>query len=73
MLAVTVRRLLGRPSARSLFHTTSFYCASRKVLQNFRLADIGEGITECEIIKWYVSRSGPSSTTREIDGGSVGV
>lgn len=25
-----------------------------KTLHKFNLADIGEGITECEIIKWYV-------------------
>jgi len=24
-----------------------------KKLHKFKLADIGEGITECEIIKWY--------------------
>ena len=26
--------------------------ASRKVVRPFLLADIGEGITECEVIKW---------------------
>lgn len=26
--------------------------ASRKTVRPFLLADIGEGITECEIIKW---------------------
>ena len=28
---------------------------ARKVLKQFKLADIGEGITECEVIKWYGS------------------
>ena len=39
--------------ARADFHTTP---SSRgKVVQKFNLADIGEGITECEIIKWSVT------------------
>ncbi|KAF7314455.1 Dihydrolipoamide acetyltransferase component of pyruvate dehydrogenase complex [Mycena kentingensis (nom. inval.)] len=29
--------------------------ASRKVLRTFKLADIGEGITECEVIRWSVA------------------
>ena len=29
--------------------------AARKTLQPFKLADIGEGITECEVIKWCVN------------------
>jgi 2-oxoisovalerate dehydrogenase E2 component (dihydrolipoyl transacylase) len=32
--------------------------SSRKILQNFKLADIGEGITECEVIKWNVKELG---------------
>ena len=36
----------------SLFHATSTLLVKRKVIQQFRLADIGEGITECEVIKW---------------------
>jgi 2-oxoisovalerate dehydrogenase E2 component (dihydrolipoyl transacylase) len=34
------------------FSYSAPYLASRKVLQKFKLADIGEGITECEIVKW---------------------
>lgn len=26
----------------------------KKVLKQFKLADIGEGITECEVIRWCV-------------------
>ncbi|KAI0033627.1 2-oxoacid dehydrogenases acyltransferase-domain-containing protein [Vararia minispora EC-137] len=40
-----------RPYVR-LFHAST--ARARKVLQEFRLADIGEGITECEVIKWSV-------------------
>lgn len=35
----------------SLCFSTS---ASRLVIKPFKLADIGEGITECEIVKWSV-------------------
>lgn len=35
---------------------------SVKTLQKFKLADIGEGITECEVIKWCASS--PSPPTR---------
>ncbi|GLB36821.1 putative dihydrolipoamide acetyltransferase component of pyruvate dehydrogenase complex [Lyophyllum shimeji] len=54
MLVRPLRRLLGRPSVVSYFHTTAIPWASRKVVQKFKLADIGEGITECEVIKWSV-------------------
>ena len=49
-----IRLLIGRPSLASHFHYTPSAYASRKVLQTFKLADIGEGITECEVIKWSV-------------------
>lgn len=52
MLLRPIRRLLGRPLAVSYFHTSPSYWASKKVLQKFKLADIGEGITECEVISW---------------------
>ncbi|KAG5640679.1 hypothetical protein DXG03_007543 [Asterophora parasitica] len=52
LVARPARRLLGRPSVVSYFHTTPAYWATRKVIQKFKLADIGEGITECEVIKW---------------------
>ncbi|KAJ7069670.1 CoA-dependent acyltransferase [Mycena amicta] len=38
--------------------------ASRKVLRTFNLADIGEGITECEVIRWSVA---PSATVTAFD------
>ncbi|KAF8959802.1 2-oxoacid dehydrogenases acyltransferase-domain-containing protein [Flammula alnicola] len=64
MLVRPLRRLLGRPLAISYFHTTPTSWASRKVIQKFKLADIGEGITECEIIKWSVK---PQSTIQAFD------
>ncbi|KAF4623419.1 hypothetical protein D9613_001377 [Agrocybe pediades] len=54
MLVRPLRRLLGRPLAVSYFHTTPNSWASRKVIKKFNLADIGEGITECEVIKWSI-------------------
>ncbi|CAK5267935.1 unnamed protein product [Mycena citricolor] len=41
-----VRILHSNPHAR---------CVSSKVLRTFKLADIGEGITECEVIRWAVA------------------
>nr|GAT60165.1 predicted protein [Mycena chlorophos] len=38
--------------------------ASSKVLRTFKLADIGEGITECEVIRWAVQ---PASTVGAFD------
>ncbi|KAG8827753.1 hypothetical protein FRC19_000762 [Serendipita sp. 401] len=38
--------------------------ASRKTVRPFLLADIGEGITECEVIKWSVK---PSSSVQIFD------
>ena len=51
-------RLRGRPTrlnawSSSYFHTSPVAWA--KVLRTFKLADIGEGITECEVIRWYVA------------------
>ncbi|KAF8588522.1 CoA-dependent acyltransferase [Ramaria rubella] len=48
----------------SQFHTTTVIFAKRRVLQRFRLADIGEGITECEVIKWSVK---PLSVVQSFD------
>ncbi|KAF8654627.1 hypothetical protein AX16_003508 [Volvariella volvacea WC 439] len=58
------RLLLGRPQLVSYFHTTPGAWATRKVIQQFKLADIGEGITECEVIKWSVK---PSSSIQAFD------
>ena len=54
LVSTSLRRLLRRPRAISCFHTTVKLWASRKVVQKFKLADIGEGITECEVVKWCV-------------------
>src|SRR6266852_5520625 len=51
------RCALGRRRHIAHFHVSPAWWAARKVLQRFKLADIGEGITECEVIKWYVSWS----------------
>jgi 2-oxoisovalerate dehydrogenase E2 component (dihydrolipoyl transacylase) len=52
-------RLLGRSQSISYFHTSATSWAFRKVVHKFNLADIGEGITECEVIKWSVRRFRP--------------
>ncbi|TCD71391.1 hypothetical protein EIP91_010097 [Steccherinum ochraceum] len=54
-------RLLGRPGRVSHFHTS---LARLKVTKTFKLADIGEGITECEVIRWSVQ---PSATIQAFD------
>lgn len=54
MLVRPLRGLLRRSSVVSYFHSSSISWASQKITQKFKLADIGEGITECEIVKWYV-------------------
>lgn len=44
------------------FHSSAFWYA--KKLETFNLADIGEGITECEVIRWTVE---PNSTVQAFD------
>ncbi|KAG1814236.1 2-oxoacid dehydrogenases acyltransferase-domain-containing protein [Suillus subaureus] len=58
MLIRPLRRLLTRSTAVSHFHTFPPCLSSRRILQNFKLADIGEGITECEVIRWNVKELG---------------
>ncbi|GAN03783.1 2-oxoacid dehydrogenase acyltransferase [Mucor ambiguus] len=61
-----------RPSSRLFltphkYHrfTRSFHAAvAREAIKPFLLADIGEGITECEVIQWFVE---PGSTVAEFD------
>ncbi|KAF8883828.1 CoA-dependent acyltransferase [Infundibulicybe gibba] len=64
MFVHPLRRLIGRPALVSYFHSTPNSWASRKVVQKFKLADIGEGITECEVIKWSVK---PLATVQAFD------
>jgi hypothetical protein len=55
VLARPIQRTLFRgPFLRSRFHVLHPRFVARKVVHTFKLADIGEGITECEVIKWYV-------------------
>ncbi|KAI6020971.1 CoA-dependent acyltransferase [Pisolithus microcarpus] len=50
-----LQRTLFRTSfLRSHFHVNHCLLAAQKSLRTFKLADIGEGITECEIIRWAV-------------------
>jgi 2-oxoisovalerate dehydrogenase E2 component (dihydrolipoyl transacylase) len=48
------RCALSRRRHVAYFHASPAWWAARKVLQRFKLADVGEGITECEVIRWYV-------------------
>ncbi|GAB1526006.1 hypothetical protein RhiTH_009172 [Rhizoctonia solani] len=43
---------------RSLHYSAALF-AKRKSLKTFHLADIGEGITECEVLKWSVKPQSP--------------
>ena len=61
MLLGRIVRLRGRPTRiivdNHQWHAAPFHTSRAvwgKVLRTFKLADIGEGITECEIIKWCV-------------------
>ena len=54
MFARHIPQLLGRSWARSSFHSTAAFWASKRIVHKFKLADIGEGITECEVIRWCV-------------------
>ena len=57
MLAGRLVRLRGRAIRLSSWQASQFHSSSialRKVLRTFKLADIGEGITECEVIRWCV-------------------
>ncbi|KAI6153081.1 2-oxoacid dehydrogenases acyltransferase-domain-containing protein [Pisolithus tinctorius] len=55
VFARPLQRTLIRTSLfRSHFHANHCLLAARKSLRTFKLADIGEGITECEIIRWAV-------------------
>ncbi|KAI9436918.1 CoA-dependent acyltransferase [Lactarius indigo] len=60
----TTRCVLRRQNSVAHFHLSPAWWAARKVLQRFKLADIGEGITECEVIKWNVS---PQSSVSAFD------
>ncbi|KAI6028965.1 CoA-dependent acyltransferase [Pisolithus marmoratus] len=55
VVARPLQRTLFRTSLlRSHFHVNHCLLSARKSLRTFKLADIGEGITECEIIRWAV-------------------
>ena len=45
---------------------------SADACKQFRLPDVGEGLTEAEILKWYVSRATRSRSTRSIVRGRDG-
>jgi 2-oxoisovalerate dehydrogenase E2 component (dihydrolipoyl transacylase) len=49
-----LRLFIQRPSLVFHFHASPARFSSRKVIKDFKLADIGEGITECEVLKWFV-------------------
>ncbi|KXN82168.1 Lipoamide acyltransferase [Leucoagaricus sp. SymC.cos] len=63
-----LRRVIGRPNNVYRFYAYRNFHSSlpifAKKLEKFKLADIGEGITECEIIKWTVK---PSSIVAAFD------
>ncbi|KAJ5096632.1 hypothetical protein N7456_007353, partial [Penicillium angulare] len=51
---------IGAPVPKSYFHTTS----SRLAIKPYLLADIGEGITECRIVQWFIK---PGDQVRQFD------
>ncbi|KAI9318957.1 2-oxoacid dehydrogenases acyltransferase-domain-containing protein [Dichotomocladium elegans] len=57
--------LTPKHSARLPLASRSFHAAaSLKVIKPYLLADIGEGITECEVVQWFVE---PGATVAEFD------
>lgn len=54
MLTCSFRLAVRRPTFSSFFHSSAVIWATKKSIKQFKLADIGEGITECEVIKWLV-------------------
>ncbi|KAI0809152.1 2-oxoacid dehydrogenases acyltransferase-domain-containing protein [Irpex lacteus] len=57
-------RIRGRPVLPRPRHFHTSRICWDKVLRTFKLADIGEGITECEVIRWSVQ---PSATIQSFD------
>ena len=57
MLLARFARLPGNYTLLNAWQRPSFHSSAvwAKALKTFRLADIGEGITECEVIRWCVS------------------
>ncbi|KAK0232681.1 CoA-dependent acyltransferase [Armillaria fumosa] len=64
MLSCSFRLAVRRPTVSSFFHSSAVIWATKKSIRQFKLADIGEGITECEVIKWSVE---PKSTVQAFD------
>ncbi|KAL1891884.1 hypothetical protein Sste5346_007430 [Sporothrix stenoceras] len=53
--AIKLRRPTAAPSSRPLVQSRQFHASGRmQVVKPVVLADIGEGIVECEIIQWFV-------------------
>ena len=63
LLCFAMRAILRVRSLRTrqIHHIRGFRTSpawfGRRVIQPFKLADIGEGITECEVIKWCVNHA----------------
>ncbi|KAJ7473719.1 CoA-dependent acyltransferase [Mycena galericulata] len=60
--------LLGLTRFGSALHTSARCLVPRPTtLHTFKLADIGEGITECEVLRWAVTPSSPSARVAQFD------
>ncbi|KAJ7434098.1 CoA-dependent acyltransferase [Mycena galericulata] len=60
--------LLGLTRFGCALHTSARSLAPRPTtLHTFKLADIGEGITECEVLRWAVTPSSPSARVAQFD------
>ncbi|KAL7319637.1 hypothetical protein PS15m_002755 [Mucor circinelloides] len=61
---LTRRQLFLTPHKYHRFARSFHASVAREAIKPFLLADIGEGITECEVIQWFVE---PGSTVAEFD------
>ncbi|EME87878.1 uncharacterized protein MYCFIDRAFT_148485 [Pseudocercospora fijiensis CIRAD86] len=62
--ALRIQQLRPNHASRSLFYRQFHASTRRDVVKPFLLADIGEGITECQLIQWFVQ---PGARVEQFD------
>lgn len=62
--ALRIQQLRPNHASRALFYRKLHASTRRDVVKPFLLADIGEGITECQLIQWFVQ---PGARVEQFD------